>query len=75
MMSICLKFVIMSICLSLVLNGVNYWSYSLVLVSLCINNLNTPLIQNNSRLWCLTVSLSLSDWYPGSGVVLDCIDI
>ena len=26
------------------------------------------------RLWCLTVSLSLSDWYPGSGVVLDCID-
>ena len=27
-----------------------------------------------SRLWCLTVSLSLSLWYPGSGVVLDCID-
>ena len=26
------------------------------------------------RLWCLTVSLSLSLWYPGSGVVLDCID-
>ena len=26
------------------------------------------------RLWCLTVSLSLSHWYPGSGVVLDCID-
>ena len=25
-----------------------------------------------SRLWCLTVSLSLSHWYPGSGVVLDC---
>ena len=25
-------------------------------------------------LWCLTVSLSLSHWYPGSGVVLDCID-
>ena len=25
-------------------------------------------------LWCLTVSLSVSDWYPGSGVVLDCID-
>ena len=24
-----------------------------------------------SRLWCLTVSLSLSHWYPGSGVVLD----
>ena len=27
-----------------------------------------------SRLWCLTVSLSLSHWYPGSGVVLNCID-
>ena len=23
-----------------------------------------------SPLWCLTVSLSLSHWYPGSGVVL-----
>ena len=23
---------------------------------------------------CFTVSLSLSLWYPGSGVVLDCID-
>ena len=28
----------------------------------------------SSRLWCLTVSLLLSHWYPGSGVVLDCID-
>ena len=29
-----------------------------------------------SRLWCLTVSFFflLSHWYPGSGVVLDCID-
>ena len=27
-----------------------------------------------SRLWCLTVSLALSHWYPGSDVVLDCID-
>ena len=27
-----------------------------------------------SRLWCLIVKLSLSNWYPGSGVVLDCID-
>ena len=27
-----------------------------------------------SRLWCLTVSLSRSHWYPRSGVVLDCID-
>ena len=28
----------------------------------------------SSRLWYPTVSLSLSHWYPGSGVVLDCID-
>ena len=27
-----------------------------------------------SRLWCQTASLSLSHWYPGSGVVLNCID-
>ena len=27
-----------------------------------------------SRLCCLMVSLLLSRWYPGSGVVLDCID-
>ena len=27
-----------------------------------------------SRLWRLTVSLSLSYWYPCSGVVLDCIN-
>ena len=27
-----------------------------------------------SRLWYLIVTLSLSHWYPGSGVVLDCID-
>ena len=26
-----------------------------------------------SRLWCHIVSLLLSHWYPGSGVVLDCI--
>ena len=28
----------------------------------------------DSRLWCKTVSLSLSHWHPGSGVVLDCIN-
>ena len=27
-----------------------------------------------SRLWCLIVDLLLSHWYPGSGLVLDCID-
>ena len=27
-----------------------------------------------SRLWCLIMKFSLSYWYPGSVVVLDCID-
>ena len=27
-----------------------------------------------SSSWCVIVSVSLSHWYPGSGVVLDCID-
>ena len=27
-----------------------------------------------AHLLCITVSLPLSLWYPGSGVVLDCID-
>ena len=27
-----------------------------------------------SLLWFITVSLSLSHWYPGLGDVLDCID-
>ena len=40
-------------------------------LELYICKLSWPL---GSRLWCLTVSLLLSHWYPGSGVVLDCID-
>ena len=32
------------------------------------------LLPLGSRLWCITVSLSLSHWYPRSGVVLYCID-
>ena len=32
------------------------------------------MLGNGSRLWCITVSLSPSHWYPGSGVVLGCID-
>ena len=31
-------------------------------------------LTSSLSLWCLTVSLSLPRWYPGSGVVLDCID-
>ena len=29
---------------------------------------------HGSRLWFLPVSLSVSHWYPGSGLVLDCIN-
>ena len=43
---------------------------------------STPADNTRKRVWqyiekerkCITVSLSLSHWYPGSGVVLDCID-
>ena len=28
-----------------------------------------------SRFWCLIVKLSVSHWYPGSGAVLECIDL
>ena len=31
-------------------------------------------LPRGSRLWCLTLSLSLFHWYPWSDVVLDCID-
>ena len=40
-------------------------------VYMCLLGKGWPL---GSRLWCPTVSLSLSHWYPGSGVILDCID-
>ena len=49
-----------------------------VFVRICLYVLCGHLLRKGwplgSRLWCLTVSLSLSHWYPGSGVVLDCID-
>ena len=49
-----------------------------VFVRVCLYVLCGHLLGNGwplgSRLWCLTVSLSLSHWYPGSGVVLDCIN-
>ena len=43
-------------------------------VYLCLVHLLGKGCPLGSRLWCLAVSLSLSHWYPGSGVVLDCID-
>ena len=63
------SFVDLYICLSCV-------CYALVRVSLfvlCGHPLGKgwPL---GSRLWCLAVSVSLSHWYPGSSVALDCID-
>ena len=52
--------------------------YEYVLVRVCLFvpcghllGMGWPL---DSRWWCITVSLSLSHWYPGSGVGLDCID-
>ena len=52
--------------------------YAFVLVRVCLFvpcghllGKGWPLV---SRLWCLTVSLSLSHWYPWSGVILDYID-
>ena len=43
-------------------------------VSVCLYVPCGHLLGKGSRLWCQTASLSLSHWYPGSGVVLDCID-
>ena len=46
-----------------------------VFVRVCLYVLSGNLLRKGcplgSRLWCLTVSLSLSHWYLGSGVVLD----
>ena len=46
-------------------------SVYMCLVVTCWELKGSPL---GSRLWCLTVSLSLSHRYPGSGVIPDCID-
>ena len=46
----------------------------LCVLCLCARLFICALWSLGSRFWCLTVSLSLSHWYPGSGVVLDCID-
>ena len=40
---------------------------------LCVRLLGGGVWPLGSHLWCLTVNLSLSHWYLGSGVVLDCI--
>ena len=49
-----------------------------VFVRVCLYVLCGPLLGKGwpigFRLWCLSVSMSLSQWYPGSYVVLDCID-
>ena len=53
----------------------------LCLIYLCASLLYVPCghllgkdLPLHSRLWCLTVSLSLSHWCPRLGVVLNCID-
>ena len=47
--------------------------YAFVRVCLCVpcGHLLGKGLSLGSRLWCLYVSLSLSHWCPGSGVVLD----
>ena len=48
------------------------WPFVLIVFwSICIFNYYHFSLK--SEMW-LTVSLSLSHWYPGSGVVLNCID-
>ena len=47
--------------------------YSFVRICLYVPCGNLPRMAE-IVVWCPTVSLSLSHWYPGSGVVLDCID-
>ena len=42
-------------------------------VHVCLNAPAGKGMTFGSRLWCLTVSLSLSHWYPRSAVVLDFI--
>ena len=43
-------------------------------LSACVYMCHVVTCWEKARLWCITVSLSLSHWYPGSGVVLDCSD-
>ena len=45
-----------------------------VFVRVCSFVPSGHLLGKGSRLRRLTVSLLLSHWYPGSGMVLDCID-
>ena len=50
--------------------------YAFVCLCLYVPNLLSPAGKGCpvGSCLCLTVSLLLSHWYPGSGVVLDCID-
>ena len=55
--------------------GTTLMTYAIICIILKIRtNVAKPI--TGSRLWCPTVSLLLFNWYmyPGSGVVLDCID-
>ena len=56
--------------------GIFWWIFYLVLAMPLYASVYICLVitQLVFRLWCLTVSLLLSHWYTGSGVVLDCID-
>ena len=47
------------------------FNFSANLITYFVNMYN--IYKRRHRLWCMAVSLLLSHWYPGSGVVLDCI--
>ena len=47
------------------------WFFCLVMLCLCVHLFMCDLWSPAGK---GSVSLSLSHWYPGSGVVLDCID-
>ena len=58
-----------------VLLCVCYVCVRVCLIVLCGHLLGKGLpLGSLGSLWCLSVSLSLSHWYPGSDVVLDCIN-
>ena len=69
------NFYIITLIMQALYVGVIVGSYLTEFVSVCLYVPCGHLLRKGcplgSRLWCLTVNLSLSHWYPGLGVVLD----
>ena len=55
-----------------ILPKISFKAQYLVMVEICAKR--KDLIISRRCFWWLNMSLSLSNWYPGSGVVLDCTD-